>query len=157
MKEDAPPAKLSRGLTLLALAVVSLLFVRHLWTKGLLDAWLPGSTVGAGTSRSTSGGDTTCQDCHGEIEDLHLRGPHSVIDCQDCHGGAAGHVREGEMIAGMPSFKSIARLCSSCHRDLAHRRREAPALNLEAHVIEVGALFSDRVCFDCHRPHDPRP
>jgi hypothetical protein len=149
----------ARGLALLALAGVTLLFLRHLWLKGLLDAYLPGSTVDAGFRRSSGGnvGDVTCADCHDEAEDLHLRGPHNVIDCEDCHRGAEGHVRDGEKVAGVPPFKSITRLCSRCHRDLANRRRDAPKMNLEAHLIEVGALFSDRVCFDCHRPHDPRP
>jgi hypothetical protein len=151
--------RIARGLVLLSLAAATLLFIRHLWFKGLLDAYLPGSAVDASFRRSDGGkrSDVTCGDCHDEAEGLHLRGPHRVIDCEDCHGGTEGHVRDDEKVAGVPPFKSITRLCTRCHRDLANRRRDAPTLNLEAHLIEVGALFSDRVCFDCHRPHDPRP
>ena len=55
------------------------------------------------------------------------------------------------------SASSSVRLCAQCHRDRGEGGGGPARINLEAHVIEVGALFSDSVCFDCHRPHDPRP
>ncbi len=141
-----------------ACLVATAFFLRHLWLRGILDPWLPdGGGNDAGLSRQVPEGGTACADCHSEIEGFHLRGPHRTMACEDCHGPLEGHVRDDEKIADMPPFRSITRLCSQCHRELNSKREDAPKLNLEAHVIEVGALFSDRVCFDCHRPHDPRP
>lgn len=148
-----------RALTAALCVLAAVFFLRHLWLRGILDPWLPlGAGRGGAENRLISpGGAATCADCHGEIEDLHLRGPHRVMACEECHGPLEGHVEEDEKIADMPPFRSITRLCSRCHRELNSRREDAPRLNLEAHVIEVGALFSDRVCFDCHQAHDPRP
>lgn len=133
-------------------------FLNHLRVRGILDAYLPEPVPeGGGFSVPGSPEAIDCVDCHGEIEGYHLRGPHRSLTCGDCHRSGEAHVSDGEKVADMPSFHSVTRLCSQCHRELIARRQDAPKLNLEAHVIEVGALFSDRVCFDCHRPHDPRP
>lgn len=147
-----------KGLLLLALLGAGAFSLNHLRVRGFLDAYLPEPASGGG-GRPVHGGlrPSACPDCHGEIEDYHRRGPHRSLACEDCHRSGEAHVREGEKAADMPPFQSVTRLCSQCHRELLARRRDAPRLNLEAHVIEVGALFSDRVCFDCHLPHDPRP
>ncbi len=151
-------ARSLRGLAAFLCLLAMVFFLRHLWLRGMLDPWLPIAAKGSGTGKAATseGGGVTCADCHGEIEDLHLRGPHRSMVCEECHGALESHVRDEVKIADMAPFRSITRLCSQCHRELNSRREDAPRLNLEAHVIEVGALFSDRVCFDCHQAHDPR-
>ena len=148
-----------RALTAVLCLLAMVFILRHLWQRGMLDPWLSVGADSAGTGKAVTpeGGDITCADCHGEIEDLHLRGPHRSMMCEECHGALESHVEDDVKIADMAPFRSITRLCSRCHRELNSRRKDAPRLNLEAHVIEVGALFSDRVCFDCHQAHDPRP
>ncbi|MFC1657571.1 hypothetical protein ACFL2P_03260 [Candidatus Moduliflexota bacterium] len=152
-------ARAFRALTAVFCLLAMVFFLRHLWLRGILDPWLPvaADSAGRGNAPGPKGEDITCADCHGEIEDLHLRGPHRSMVCEECHGPLESHVEDGVKIADMAPFRSITRLCSQCHRELNSRRVDAPRLNLEAHVIEVGALFSDRVCFDCHQAHDPRP
>ena len=148
----------ARWLLLLVLLAMGASFLNHLRVRGILDAYLPDRFAGRrGKSAAGSSGTTPCTVCHGEVGDYHLRGPHRSLACEDCHGSGEGHVSGGEKTADMPALQSITRLCSQCHRELNARRQEAPKLNLESHLIEVGALFSDRVCFDCHQPHDPRP
>jgi hypothetical protein len=147
----------SRGTLVLpaaAAAIVALsLLARNFWVLGYFSP--PGRPYTGEAAYSPSVDE--CADCHQEVGALHDRGPHHSITCEDCHGPAREHVKGGEKAASMPPSKSIARLCSTCHREMNARTESAPKLNFEAHVVETGALFSDRICLDCHRPHDPRP
>jgi len=148
----------SRALAGAVLLLALYLAARYLWTVGFFDflPWPAG--VEDGEAGRPAGGEVQpCDDCHEEAARLHSRGPHHVLLCSECHGAFAGHVSGGERIAPMAKVRNVTRLCSRCHRRLREGRDEAPQINLEAHVVEVGALFSDGVCFDCHRPHDPRP
>jgi len=157
------PAK-GRKMPLLALVlgaalVAGIVLARNFWVLGYFPGSrppLPGS--GAGTPGAAAvRGDAGCPDCHDRIGDLHNRGPHHSILCEDCHGAIEEHVRDGERVGPMPKSGNIARLCSLCHREMNASSETAPKLNLEIHVVESGALFSDRICLDCHLPHDPRP
>jgi len=147
------------GLALAAALVAIIVLARNFWVLG----YFPGSgspSPGNGTGppgSASARGDAGCPECHDSIGDLHDRGPHRTIFCEDCHGEIQGHVSEGEKVGPMPKSGNIARLCSLCHRELNARSETAPKLNLEGHVVETGALFSDRICLDCHLPHDPRP
>lgn len=140
------------GLALAAAVITIIVLARNLWVLGYFPG---GGTISPGAASTR--GDAGCPDCHDTIGDLHDRGPHRTIFCEDCHGAIQGHVSEGEKVGPMPKSGNIARLCSLCHRELNARSETAPKLNLEAHVVETGALFSDRTCLDCHLPHDPRP
>ncbi len=139
--------------------MVASLAVRHFWMTGFIGP--PSALVGRSgrpeIGRLAPGQDQPCDGCHSDEGDLHGRGPHRSLLCSECHGLLESHVSDGEVIAPMKRIKSVTRLCSRCHRRLREERGKTPQLNLEAHVVEVGALFSDEVCFDCHRPHDPRP
>jgi len=144
----------------LLLAFFALVFLaRNFWILGYFAASrdLPSRSARGSSGAPPPGGGEECPDCHDAIGDLHRRGPHRAVICEECHGTIGGHVRDGEKIGAMPESKNIARLCSRCHRELNARGVTAPKLNLEAHVVEAGALFSDRVCLDCHLAHDPRP
>jgi len=137
------------GLGFALILVTAVMLGRHFWILG----YFPSS------SRSVQARDEggECGECHDAVDDLHQRGPHRVLTCGECHGDGGNHVRDGEKIGDMPRSRNISRLCSRCHRELNAGRKTAPLINLEAHVVEAGALFSDRVCLDCHRSHDPRP
>jgi hypothetical protein len=147
------------ALALVATLVTAVILARNFWVLG----YFPGSRLPSpGNGARTPGdadlrGDAGCPNCHDRIGDLHNRGPHRSILCEDCHGTIEGHVKDGERVGPMPKSGSIARLCSLCHREMNARSETAPKLNLETHVVETGALFSDRICLDCHLPHDPRP
>jgi hypothetical protein len=137
------------GLGFAFILVTAVLLARHFWILGYFPS--PSGHVQA------SGESGECGECHDAVGDLHQRGPHRALSCEECHGDGDGHVRDGEKIGDMPRSRNISRLCSRCHRELNAGRKTAPLINLEAHVVEAGALFSDRVCLDCHRSHDPRP
>jgi hypothetical protein len=147
------------GLALAAALIAIIVLARNFWVLGYFPG--PHRTAqgnGAGSPVTASArGDAGCPDCHDSIGDLHDRGPHRSLLCEDCHGAIEGHVSEGERVGPMPKSRNIARLCSLCHREMNARSQTATKLNLETHVVETGALFSDRICLDCHLPHDPRP
>lgn len=153
----------SRG-PLVAAALAAILIAlsigaRHIWVLGYFpfSRHLPAPKGGEPRGTRPFQPVEDCPDCHQAAGDLHDRGPHRSILCEDCHGNAEEHVSGGEKVGDMPKSKSIAPLCSSCHREMNTLSESAPKLNLEAHVVETGALFSSRICLDCHRPHDPRP
>ena len=142
------------ALALAAVAAAGALLLRNFWVLG----YFPSSgRIAPSPAATASRGGGDCSGCHDDIGDLHDRGPHSSIFCQDCHGPVAGHAEGGEHVGEMPKSGNIARLCSLCHREMNARSESAPKLDLESHVVETGALFSDRICLDCHMPHDPRP
>jgi hypothetical protein len=143
----------------LGAALVTVVFLaRNFWVLGYFPgSRLPSPGGSAGAPGGAVRGDAGCPDCHDGIGDLHNRGPHRSLLCEDCHGAIEGHVRDGERVGPMPKSGNIARLCSLCHREINARSETAPKLDLETHVVETGALFSDRTCLDCHLPHDPRP
>ena len=143
----------------LALATIciapALIFSYQAWKVGLLDG-LPGVGRAGIQKEQAPTSAVPCRECHDAVGELHHRGPHRGLLCEDCHGLQAKHRADGTTPPDGVATSSVVRLCSQCHRD-SEGGAGPPRINLEAHVIEVGALFSDSVCFDCHRPHDPRP
>lgn len=139
-----------------ALLAPALFLTVKAWRVGLFDG-LPGFRAAAVEEYPQGENAPPCRDCHADVGSLHSRGPHARLLCEDCHGFQARHRADGETPPEGITTGSIVRLCSRCHRDRSTGGADPPRINLEAHVIEVGALFSESVCFDCHRPHDPRP
>jgi hypothetical protein len=141
-----------------ALALPAFFFSYKAYRVGLFDGLLGPAAPGMEASPSfPSGQAAACGDCHGSIGDLHRRGPHRVLLCEACHGFQMLHRRDGVTPPETMVTSSVVRLCSRCHREIRESGEAGQRLNLEAHVVEVGALFSEGVCFDCHQPHDPRP
>jgi hypothetical protein len=151
-----PRKRIFRLLVLAAIFIAPALhFSYKAWKVGLLDG-LPGVGGEEISREADSGSAVPCRECHDAVGELHHRGPHRGLLCEDCHGLQAKHRADGTIPPDGVATSSVVRLCSQCHRD-SEGGAGPPRINLEAHVIEVGALFSDTVCFDCHRPHDPRP
>jgi hypothetical protein len=105
------------------------------------------------------GGRDSCRECHPKEYETASAGKHAELNCETCHGPLAWHAKDGQKIAEMPKVASW-KLCAYCHQPLAARPRfikqVAFAKHLEEQGAEPGTGVPARVCFLCHKPHNPR-
>lgn len=106
------------------------------------------------------GSRNACGDCHPDQHTAIEGGTHASVSCEVCHAPLSVHASTEGKIADMPINRTY-RLCALCHTKLLARPTEFPQVDLEAHLLDVGALETPqpipaRACLVlCHNPHSP--
>jgi hypothetical protein len=92
-------------------------------------------------------GQKACFDCHQDIEDLKLQGPHKEIRCETCHGPGQVHVTSGE---AKDIIKPSGReFCGNCHGANAAKKKET------IHQVNMNTKNPGKNCTECHNSHQP--
>ena len=92
-------------------------------------------------------GQQACIECHQDIQDLKVQGPHNGVHCEICHGPGQKHVLSGEAKDILkPSGREF---CGSCHAKNAAIHKGA-IKQVDMNKNNVG-----KNCTECHNPHQP--
>ena len=92
-------------------------------------------------------GQKACVDCHQDVEELKLQGPHKGIHCETCHGPGQKHVLSAE---AKDITKPAGReFCGSCHAQNAAKPKTA------IKQVDMSKKSDGKNCTECHNPHQP--
>jgi hypothetical protein len=114
--------------------------------------------------------DSTCVICHSDLRGAYERSIHTQvgIGCTACHGGRSGtlNMRRAHSgnYKGVPKWRNIPLLCSSCHGDPEAMRPygvpidQLPYYKSSAHGKGwLKGVPGIALCTDCHGVHDILP
>lgn len=88
----------------------------------------------------------TCDNCHGEVSELKLKGRHARVNCEACHGALAKHAEDPGSV--QPVKLEAAKLCVRCHEANAAKPKSFPQVVSVEHSAGLA-------CDQCHQPHHP--
>ena len=150
------PPQIVRLVLLTIAIVVSYLIARYFLTPQTFGefGWYRGEALAEHASHiPVFAGRKVCLECHEDIQDKLLKGPHKTIGCETCHGGvisseAAPLTKEH---ADNPDVK-IPKIgdngCLRCHEFSPSRPAWMKQVNSKDH-------YRGNKCVECHVPHQP--
>ncbi|MGE3842643.1 MAG: hypothetical protein AB7I50_13740 [Vicinamibacterales bacterium] len=140
---------LVRLATLFVLGVASFLLIRAWFMPpsfGVYGHYRANALDDVRSQVVTYAGQTTCVECHTDVQELRAGGRHARLSCEGCHGPRAAHA--ADPTAGAPSRPDGRALCVRCHTQNAARPKTLPQVVVSDHAPEG-------VCTECHQPHMP--
>jgi hypothetical protein len=113
---------------------------------GVYGHFRAGAIADAASLAPVYAGQSSCVDCHADVQETRLTGRHAAIACEACHEPLGDHAR-GEA-ASAPVRPSTRATCLSCHAARAGLPKAFPRV-VEREHSEAGP------CTTCHKAHAP--
>lgn len=94
----------------------------------------------------TYAGHQACENCHGDVQEVKVKGVHKGVACESCHGPLAAHADDPAAVTPVKLDTKV--LCARCHQENIAKPKAFPQVNAAEH--SGGAA-----CNACHQPHSP--